>query len=137
MTNPPPRPALTKSADAEVHPARPALPIPLRSLPTESPGHSADAKSKKSKRPSTSDTLTGPVIVVPDELEPKHKGKAKKKAKDKTKGKDKVQAKAKLDPPTGLVLTPELLQDLTRKAEAHGYEPTEVIELLVRAWLDN
>lgn len=127
MTNPPPRPALKRAADAEIHPARPAMAIPLRSLSNDHGGKSAKTDNDQPKRAATSDTLLTPSKIAEPTTKKSKKGKEKP-----TKGKAK-----KLKAAPALELDAALLADLSAKAAAQGYEPEQVVELLVRYWVDN
>lgn len=137
MTNPPPRPALKRAADAEVHPARPGL-AQLRSIPartepevrTERPG----------PRPaSTSDSL----LTTPKDKPGKQIGKPKptkpdsKQDKKDKHGKSSKAAKGRAaDKPAKVRLASDLADALAQKAAETGYEPDEVVALLIKAWLE-
>lgn len=156
MNNPPPRPALRRAADAEVHPARPGIPqlrpIPSRPEPAPEPtlddaapelnGDDAATGSKKQrrKRANTSDTLIAP--ARDDRAEPPGKptkpGKSGKPKSGKKSKQGKGSAgKAKRSDRSAVALDAELHRMLAKQAKASGYTPDEVVTLLVRAWLES
>ena len=123
MNNPPPRPALQRAPDAEVHPARPGL-AQLRAIPARPDSMSA----RSGPRPgSTSDSLLVDAAARNDKAMKDAKASKGKRGKAK---KQPVSAKAKVKLPA------DLLEPLAVKSAEAGYEPDEVVALLVRAWLE-
>jgi hypothetical protein len=101
--------------------------VPLRSLPNDHGVKSAKTDKDQPKRAATSDTLRTPSKIVEPATRKSKKGK-EKPTKAKTK---------KLNATPTLELDTALLADLSAKAAAQGYQPEEVVELLVRYWVDN